>query len=64
MAKFIISVLTFFLLSFNATAQWQPPGPIKIVVPYAPGGSTDKWARVVGKIFSDHGWKNYIENNL
>jgi tripartite-type tricarboxylate transporter receptor subunit TctC len=70
MSKFLLALAMLVLgsgawadgLVRTTTTQWQPPGPIKIVVPYAPGGSTDKWARVVGKIFSDHGWKNYIEN--
>ena len=41
-----------------------PPGPVHIVVPYTPGGSTDKWARVVSRIFSDRSWENYVDNKL
>jgi tripartite-type tricarboxylate transporter receptor subunit TctC len=35
---------------------------IEIVVPYPPGGATDKWARVVNEIFTDLGWKSIVMN--
>lgn len=60
----IIFVFLTMLISGLAIGDtsWQPPGPIKIIVPYAPGGSTDKWGRLISKILSDRGWENYIEN--
>lgn len=61
--KKIIAVLLLTVASVTlANTSWQPPGPIKIIVPYAPGGSTDKWGRVISKILSDRGWENYVEN--
>lgn len=63
MIKKIAFLCLFTLLSLTSTAAtWTPPGNIKIVVAYPPGGSTDKWARVVSKILADHGWTNYVEN--
>lgn len=63
MFKKIVFGILFASFCICAFAQsWNPPGPIQIVVPYTPGGSTDKWARVVSRIFSDRGWENYVDN--
>lgn len=35
---------------------------IEIIVPYPPGGATDKLARIVDKIFQEHGWKSHVVN--
>ena len=54
------------LYSFNAafvhaaeTAQQFPSKPMKIIVPYSPGGTTDLLARLVGKYLSDN-WKQPV----
>lgn len=54
------------LFSFNAavvhaaeTAQQFPSKPMKIIVPYSPGGTTDLLARLVGKYLSDN-WKQPV----
>jgi tripartite-type tricarboxylate transporter receptor subunit TctC len=36
--------------------------PIEIVVPYPPGGATDKWGRVLDEIFRAHGWQSVVLN--
>ena len=60
--KFFHAILLCVIWTSAAAQSWNPPGPVQIVVPYTPGGSTDKWARVVSRIFSDRGWENYVDN--
>lgn len=43
----------------NAMAQAFPNKPIRIIVPYSPGGTTDLLARTVGKHLSD-AWKQPV----
>lgn len=57
--------LTWFLLIWNALAQAQeyPSKPIKIIVPYPPGGVTDVAARLVAaKMSENFGQAVYVEN--
>jgi tripartite-type tricarboxylate transporter receptor subunit TctC len=52
------------VLSFNAWAQGFNPTAktIEIVVPYPPGGATDKWSRTIDEIFLAQGWKSVVVN--
>jgi tripartite-type tricarboxylate transporter receptor subunit TctC len=52
------------VLSLTATAQSFSPTTktIEIVVPYPPGGATDKWGRVLDEIFQAQGWKSAVLN--
>ena len=52
-------------------ADWVPKQPIKILVGYAPGGSTDVTARIIGQALSErhvrrqgecHGGRRATEN--
>lgn len=46
-----------------ATAQTYPTGPIKIIVPFAAGGSNDSMARLIGRELSQRwGPENVVEN--
>lgn len=47
----------------SAGAQSFPAKPIKIVVPYAPGGATDLLARTVGQHMSEHMGQPVIVDN-
>jgi tripartite-type tricarboxylate transporter receptor subunit TctC len=56
-------VLSLFALSTGAQAQSYPNRPIKLIVPFAPGGFTDVVARVVGqKLSASMGQQFIIEN--
>ena len=52
MVTWILTAGTMLLAPAPALAQAYPTRPIKIVVPYSPGGSTDVIARVVGEHMS------------
>ena len=46
-----------------ACAQAYPARPVRVIVPYAPGGPTDIFARLVGQKLSEHfGKQFYVEN--
>jgi putative tricarboxylic transport membrane protein len=55
-ATMVHLVLTCFLAGAAATAmaQWKPDKPIEIVAPSGPGGTTDRTARVVARILTQH----------
>src|SRR5687767_1885398 len=46
MKKTAWSLIGVFLLSANALAQQWPQKPIKVIVPFPPGGVTDSLARI------------------
>src|SRR6185503_10469538 len=37
-----------------AVGQWKPDRPVEIVAPSGPGGTTDRTARVVARILTNH----------
>ena len=46
----------------RAQADW-PKGPVKIIVPFPPGGSTDPVARIIqAKLIESAGWNVVIDN--
>ena len=47
----------------TAKAQTYPARPVRVLVPYAPGGPTDIFARLIAQKLSDHlGRQFYVEN--
>lgn len=51
-AVFVLAVIAGTIA--DAGAQWKPDRPIEIVAPSGPGGTTDRTARVVAKILTQH----------
>src|SRR5260370_20813375 len=46
----------------RAQGDW-PKGPIKIIVPFPPGGSTDPVARIIqAKLIETTGWNIIVDN--
>jgi len=63
MKKLIATVLASFALLPMARAQDYPSKPIRIVVPYTPGGPSDAVARLVGKgLSTELGQPVIVEN--
>jgi tripartite-type tricarboxylate transporter receptor subunit TctC len=62
MHRFIAAVL--FALAFAAQAQDSYPSrPVKMIVPYAPGGATDIIARIVGAKLTESLGQSFIVEN-
>jgi len=46
-----------------ARAQTYPTRPVRVIVPYAPGGPTDVFGRLISQRLSEHfGRQFYVEN--
>jgi tripartite-type tricarboxylate transporter receptor subunit TctC len=57
------SVCALSILSRLAMAQTYPSRPVRVIVPFAPGGQTDVVARVIAQKLSDRlGKQFYVEN--
>ncbi len=52
-----------FAATTTAMAQNYPSRPVRFVVPYAPGGSTDTLARSIGVALSDHLGQQVVVDN-
>jgi tripartite-type tricarboxylate transporter receptor subunit TctC len=62
--RFASWLVCFFLVALSAAAQEPyPTKPVKIVVPYGPGGATDIIARIVGQRLSEALGQSFIVEN-
>ena len=65
MRKKCALLIAFILsaLSFSSFAQSYPDRPIKLIIPYTPGGGTDTVARMIAeKISTDLKWTILVDN--
>ena len=52
-----------FLTASAAVAEWQPTGPVKVLIGFAAGGGADSLARLIAEdIEADYGWTLIPEN--
>lgn len=59
----IIGLALTLTASFTLAAGFEPSTkPIEIIVPYPPGGATDKIGRTVSDILNNHGWRSIVVN--
>ena len=63
MIKTFLAALTLAATSFAAFAQAWPDKPVRFVVPYAPGGTTDFSARLVAEALSQQTGKSFFVEN-
>jgi tripartite-type tricarboxylate transporter receptor subunit TctC len=61
--RWLIALLTIVAIAAPAQAQTFPSNTIRIIVPYAPGGSIDLTARVIAKNLQDSIGQNVIVEN-
>src|SRR5882757_886873 len=47
-----------------ASAQHYPDRPVRMIVPYAPGGPTDVITRLLGQKLSEHAGKQFFVENI
>ena len=58
-----LAVVLIPLLIASASASWQPPGPIKLMIAFAAGGGADTQARLIAEALEqEKGWKFIPEN--
>src|SRR2546428_2456840 len=58
-----VALFCSFLLSFAAAAQPWPARPVKIIVPFGPGGSADTLGRLVGAKLADQLKESFVIEN-
>jgi tripartite-type tricarboxylate transporter receptor subunit TctC len=59
----LLASLAIALVSFAAAAQPYPARPVKIIVPFGPGGSADTLGRLVGAKLADQLKESFVVEN-
>src|SRR3954468_22789897 len=59
----LLLALSALALSFSAPAQQWPARPVKIIAPFAPGGSADTLGRIVAKKLTEQLKENFVVEN-
>src|SRR3954465_4396871 len=63
MLRFVVAALAALMLAAPASAQDYPSRPIRLIVPFPPGGGTDAVSRLVAQeLQKQTGWTVVIEN--
>ena len=61
--RFAVGAAALPAMSRIARAQAYPTRPVRIIVPYAPGGTTDIVARLIGQSLSERLGQQFIIEN-
>src|ERR671930_1758706 len=59
----LLLALAAFAASFTLQAQEWPARPVKIVAPFAPGGTADMLGRIIAKELSDQLKESFVVEN-
>jgi tripartite-type tricarboxylate transporter receptor subunit TctC len=63
MARFLVALLALAGFALPAVAQTYPAKPIRLIVPFPPGGGTDTVTRIVAtELGKQTGWTIVVEN--
>ena len=57
------SALVGIALSFNAAAQEYPQKPVRLIIPWAAGGSTDSIGRILGPKLAEYTGQQWVIDN-
>lgn len=58
-----IAALACGLLAFQAQASTYPDRPVRVVVPFTPGGGTDLVARMISQKLTERNGRNFVVDN-